>query len=236
MDKRFIAILLVTIAALGAIFWFSRDKSANDDNGSTQASVSNHTVGAGNKGVEIVEYGDFQCPACRGFFPVLQEVKAKYGDDIKFTFRNFPIDSIHPNARAAHRAAEAAAKQDKFWEFHDLLYQQQDSWKNSTAIVGVMESYAQQLELNMDQFKADYPSEEINRTINADISAGQALRVNSTPTFVINGKIIDSETQQSMATLEGFSKVIDEAISTAGHTPPSAPPAPESAPTPSPAQ
>ncbi len=211
MDRRFIVIVLLVLSALGVIFWASRSKKEATSS-KPVAAVSNHTAGAGNKGVELIEYGDFQCPSCGFFFPILQQVKQKYGDDIKFSFRHFPLDSIHPNARAAHRAGEAASMQGKFWEMHDLLYQNQESWSQASNPVTIFDSFAEQLGLDMAKYKTDFQSEQVNKTINADITAGQAIKANSTPTFVLNGKVIDSETQQTIRTLESFSKIIDEAI------------------------
>lgn len=253
MDKRFIGLLVAVVVALGALFYFSH-KSTSGSNGNTTggstAAASHHVTGAGKKGVTLIEYGDYQCPACGAFFPVLQQVTQKYGDDITFQFRNFPLDSIHQNARAGARAAEAANLQNKFWEMHDLLYKEQQIWSASTDPYQYFESYAGQLDLNKEQFKTDYQSDKVNSIINADIAEAQKINATATPTFQINGKVIDSETQQTMGTLEGFSKVIDAEIakvsagkqgnSAASPAPaesqePPASPTPAPAPTPQPA-
>jgi protein-disulfide isomerase len=124
MDKRFGLILLIVVALIGGIFIFTKKDSPTN---SSDGTVSNHSSGAGTANVDLVEYGDFQCPACSSFFQIVEQVRATYGDQIKFTFRNFPLVSIHKNAMASHRAAEAAAAQGKFFEMYEMLYQDQSA-------------------------------------------------------------------------------------------------------------
>lgn len=213
MNKQFIAIVIVVVLGLFGIFYFTKDDAqapASGGNTSSSASEegSNNTIGENKKNVVLLEYGDYQCPACGAYYTVVKQVIEKYKEDIKFQFKNFPLQQIHPNARAASRAAEAAGKQNKFWEMHDLLYEQQSTWKQSTAVNGIFESYAKQLNLNIEQYKKDFASEEVNNIINADFSAGTKAGVNSTPTFFLQGKKIEEAPQD----LEGFSKLIDQAI------------------------
>lgn len=207
MSKKFIFILLCIIAALGLIFWFTKDKS-DAPGSSTNTQPSNHVYGEGKSGVVLVEYGDFQCPACGQYFPVIKSLKEKYKEDITFQFRHFPLASIHPNAMAAHRAAEAAGKQGKFWEMHDKLYEQQQSWSTSSSAKTIFDTYASGLGLNMSQYQTDFASTETNAIINADMSAGQALGANSTPTFVLDGKKLEENPQD----LAAFEKLITDAI------------------------
>lgn len=212
MSKQFVAVLLAIVVGLGAVFVFTKDKSTTTNGGSSSgATLSNHVVGNNKKGVTLVEYGDFQCPACGAYYPVIKQVMEKYNDDISFQFRNFPLSQIHPNARAAHRAAEAADKQGKFWEMYDLLYTNQKSWESLSDPVETFNGYATQLGLNAEKYKQDYQSSEVNAIINADLAEGQKLQVNSTPTFILQGKIL-GETPRDV---EGFSKIIDEAIKAA---------------------
>jgi protein-disulfide isomerase len=206
MNKQFLVIVAVVIGALIGVFALTSGKeNSSDSSNSTQA--SNHVQGAGNKKVTLTEYGDFQCPACKQFYPIVKQIKQQYGDDITFQFKHFPLTQIHPNAFAAHRAAEAAAKQGKFFEMHDLLYENQDSWSASQDPGAIFEGFATQLSLNLDQFKTDVASEATADIINADAKEGQTLGANSTPTFAINGKKIENP-----KTLDDFKKLIDEAI------------------------
>jgi protein-disulfide isomerase len=235
MNKKILVIIAVVLAAVG--FWYiTRPDTMNNNSGS--AETTNHTVGAGNKGVELIEYGDFQCPACGRFYPIIKQVKEKYGDDLKFTFRHFPLDSIHPNARAAHRAAEAAGLQGKFFEMHDKLYEGQQLWTSESNPYDTLRGYATELGLDMTKFDTDYKSEVVNRAINNDMKAGQALKAASTPTFVLNGTKLDDETMQTVRFTEGldiavedFSKIIDAEI--AKKNPGAATPTPSTTPDPS---
>lgn len=205
MNNRFLLILAAIIVVLGGIFFFTReDESATN----TAATPSNHVYGKADSTVTLVEYGDFECPACAAYFPIVQQVKANYEDKIAFQFRHFPLVQIHPNAMIAARAAEAAGKQDKFWEMHDLLYQQQSTWAKSQNASAIFEDYATQLGLNVDQFKADVAAQATLDTINADVREGQAAGVSATPTFVLNGKKLEG----LQPTYESISKAIDEAL------------------------
>lgn len=209
MSKQFVAVLVAVIVGLGGIFWFTKDKSpSTPSSNASGSSLSNHVIGNNAKGVTLVEYGDFQCPACGAYYPLVKQVKEKYKSEIQFQFRNFPLQQIHKNARAGARAAEAADKQGKFWEMHDLLYEGQKSWENTADPQSLFEGYATQLGLNADKFKQDYASSAANDTINADLAEGEKLGVNSTPSFFLNGKKLEEAPRD----VEGFSKLIDEAL------------------------
>lgn len=217
MSKRFLLILATLVVVFIGVVVYSKNKDSSNsasNNGSADGG-SNYVLGAGTDGVTIVEFADFQCPACRSYYPITKQIKEKYGDRIKFQFRHFPLVQIHQNAMVAHRAAEAAGRQDKFWQMHDILYERQQAWESSKNPTAIMEDYAAELGLNVDQFKTDFASESVNDTISADIKAGQALGANSTPTFVINGKKVD----QLPTDLAGFSKLIDEAIAQQANQP-----------------
>jgi protein-disulfide isomerase len=204
MDKKFILVLLVIVGLFGG--YLVANKKSTDINTATTVSATNFVRGSKDAKVQIVEYGDFQCPACGGFYPILQQIEAKYGDKIGVTFKNFPLDAIHPNARAAHRAAYAAGLQGKFYEMHDLLYQSQNGWKSSTNMKSVVDSFATQLSLDMVKYEADFANPTTNAAINADIKEGQSKKVNSTPTFFINSVQVDNN---DISTVDLFSAKID---------------------------
>lgn len=212
MNKQFFAVILVVVGAMVGVFMLTDKKEAGQTGGTTsQSSPSEHKVGAGTKKVTLIEYGDFQCPACKQYYPLVKEIKQTYGDEITFQFRNFPLTAIHPNAFIASRAAEAAGKQNKFFEMHDLLYENQESWGQGSDPTATFNAFAQQLSLNLDQFKTDMASAEAAAVINADIKAAQALGATSTPTFVINGKRLE----ENPRSIEEFKKLIDEAATKA---------------------
>ncbi|MEI6480929.1 MAG: thioredoxin domain-containing protein [Candidatus Saccharibacteria bacterium] len=214
MSKRFLVILAVCVLGLVGIYVATskKDVAAPSSNGSSSKSkLSNNVIGKNSKGVQLTEYGDFQCPACGAYHPIVKQVVEKYKNEIQFQFRNFPLQAIHQNARSGARAAEAAARQNKYWEMHDLLYEQQDSWKDSKSPNVIFEGYASQLGLNIAKFKTDFASTEINEMINADFAEGTRLGVDSTPSFFLQGKKITEAPRD----VEGFSKLIDQAIKNA---------------------
>jgi protein-disulfide isomerase len=206
MDKRFLIVMGVLITAFVGIFIYS---GASNNENNTIGQPSNHVKGGNSKNVEILAFEDFQCPACAQFEPIVSEVFNKYKNEIQFRFRHFPIDSIHPNARAASRTAEAAGSQGKFFEMYDILFARQQQWASSDNAKTTFESYAKELNLDIDKFNQDFESEATNSTINADKQLGNDNGVEGTPTFYLNGQKLDSNEIQ---TVEGFSKKIEEAI------------------------
>ena len=156
----------------------------------------------------VIEYSDFQCPACAIVYPWVQRVLEERGSEMAFAYRHFPLRSIHPNAEQASRAAEAAGQQGKFWEMHDLLFEGQREWAPSSNNATLFAGYAQQLGLNVDQFNSDRESTEVKQRVVRDITSGTAARVSGTPTFFVNGTRID--TPQNY---EAFAKIISDAIS-----------------------
>src|SRR5438309_7271320 len=160
MSKRFLLLLAVVALALGGVFWVTRNKATAPASNSAQP--TNHVRSQGSSGVVLLEYGDFQCPACGAYYPIVKQLETSYSSKITFQFRNFPLSQIHPNAFAAHRAAEAAAKQGKFFEMHDKLYENQQSWVSASNPLIFFEDYAAQLSLNVEQFRKDSASVAVN--------------------------------------------------------------------------
>lgn len=211
MNKQFFAIIIVVIVGMVGIFALTGgNNGGNTENGddNTEAQPTNHVVGPEDAKVTLIEYGDFQCPACKSYVPLVDEIKKTYSDRIKFQFRHYPLVQIHPHAFIASRAAEAAGNQGKFYEMHDLLYENQESWSASSNPTPTFEAFARQLELDIEKFKADMNSAAIAAAINADVKEAQAAGANSTPTFVLNGSKIDNNPQN----LDEFKKLIDEEL------------------------
>lgn len=209
--KQLLIAVLVVAGIVGAAVLFGKDKAP------ASVELSNHLYGKEDSSVKVVEYGDFECPACGYYYSIVDQLKEKYKDQISFQFRNFPLTQIHRNALAAHRAAEAASNQGKFWEMYDLLYTNQETWNGPSSAdsvgittaqaINVFEGYAEQLGLNMEQFKADSSSSAVLDIINADTDEGKKLGISGTPTFFINGRKI--EESENVTTLDAFSKLID---------------------------
>lgn len=141
-----------------------------------------HIVGNKNAPVTLLEYGDFECPYCGQAYPIVEKIREIEGDDLKFVFRHFPLSQIHPHALPAAFAAEAAGKQNKFWEMHHLLFENQDALEDSDLI-----AYADELGLDQEQFIRDMQSPEVEQKVREDFLGGIRSGVNGTPTFFING-------------------------------------------------
>ena len=148
--------------------------------------------GAENAKVTLVEYSDFQCPACAAFFPYVEGILSAYPDDVRLVYRHFPLTSIHANAEEGAWASEAASKQGKFWEMYTLLFDRQKDWSNLAAPSEMFMAYADLLGLNKEQFKADYESAETRARVQTDVNSANRAGINSTPTFYLNGVALDN--------------------------------------------
>lgn len=155
--------------------------------------IADWTKGSNEPKVVIVEFADFQCPGCRNAFPVLNDVMSRYGEHVQLIYRHFPLSSIHPNARAAAAAAEAAGKQGKFWDMHSKLFESQNEWAqaNGTTRTDLFANYASALSIDREKFIEDITSSDISSKINFDIALGRDLGVDSTPTLYVDGKLLD---------------------------------------------
>jgi len=148
--------------------------------------AADHAAGPENAPVTLVEYGDYECPYCGNAWPVVKELQRRMGDRLRFVFRNFPQNTVHAHASVAAQAAEAAAAQGKFWEMHDLLYENQDDLAD-------VEQYALRIGLEIYQFNSDLAGEKYSKKVRDDFRGGVRSGVNGTPTFFINGVRYDGE-------------------------------------------
>ncbi len=154
-------------------------------------SSSGWVKGNAESTITLTEFADFQCPACRAFEPMLSQLDKEYGDRVKIVFKHFPLKAIHPNALPAAVAAEAAGKQNKFWEFHDVLYEKQDEWAGEANPKPKFLSYAKGLKLDTAQFEKDLNDSKIKAAVNAQVDEGIKIGVSGTPSLFINGTPID---------------------------------------------
>jgi protein-disulfide isomerase len=141
-----------------------------------------HMQGPADAPLILLEYGDYQCPYCGAAYPIVKEVQARLGDRLLFVFRNFPITTSHPDAELAAEAAEVAASQGRFWEMHDLLYENQDRLSESD-----LHGYAEQLGLDVGAFDEDLSRHVQAERVREDFMSGVRSGVNGTPTFYVNG-------------------------------------------------
>jgi len=152
-----------------------------------------HTLGPANAPVRIEEFGDFECPPCGIFHPILEQMREEFGDKLQITFREFPLVPTHQHALAAASAAEAAGLQGKFWEMHDLLYEHQNDWKKEFDVRPIYEGYAKQIGLDIDRYKRDMNGDLVAQRIFADGKRGHSLGVKGTPTVFMNGREVPFE-------------------------------------------
>jgi protein-disulfide isomerase len=214
----FLLILAVLAAALGSAWYLTRTIPA-----STPATVTNppggsgqpsglqgaatqpvadkgapgaepaHTHGPANAPAQLEEFGDFQCPPCALFHPILEQMEEEFGDKLRVTFRQFPLVPSHRHALIAASASEAAGMQGKFWQMHKLLYDHQKDWKDAFDSRPIFEGYAKQIGLDIDRYKRDMESDAVARRITADGRRGYSLGVKGTPTVFLNGREVPFE-------------------------------------------
>lgn len=146
-------------------------------------SEKDHSEGNPNAIIELVEYGDYQCPHCGKAYPVVKHMQQQLGDKLKFVFRNFPLAKIHPEAVMAAVATEAAALQGKYWEMHDIIFENQE-WLDRDSLL----EYAGAIGLDIPKFDRDMARSELAEKVEADFESGIRSGVNATPTFFINGE------------------------------------------------
>jgi protein-disulfide isomerase len=145
-----------------------------------------HSIGSEHSPITVVEYGDFECPTCKQAAPAVKLVLERFDGRVRFVFRHFPVESAHPHAMHAAQAAEAAGGQSKFWQMHDLLFENQRHLEMTN-----LRAYAQRLELDMPRFIAEMDDEIYLQRVREHMRSGTQSHVRGTPTFYINGVIQD---------------------------------------------
>lgn len=209
----------ICVVILGGLIFLSRQNRAEIGDVNTKeivkastasGNIGDHVYGSTEGKVVLVEYGDFQCPSCQAAYPILKELKEEFKDDLTFIFRNNPITQIHPNAKVAAAAAEAAGLQGKFWEMHDKLYEQQNTWGNASIDerVSHMLTIAEEVGIkDMDKFKSDMESKAVSDKINFDLGLGRKDNVTGTPTILLGGEKVEDWADKDV-----FKQKIEDAI------------------------
>ncbi len=183
--------LVVGVGLLVAGLWYLSGMEAADP-AVLQVAATDRKQGPESPKLVLIEYADFECPACAAYQPVLKEVKETYKDDLQFVYRHFPLP-MHRNAIAAALASEAAGAQGKFWEMHDLLYAKQKEWGGKPAEDrGLFEKYATELGLDLERFKGDMASDATRAAVESGRESGSEANVRGTPTFFLNGEQLDN--------------------------------------------
>jgi protein-disulfide isomerase len=214
----FVVGFLIVITVVVIIAGATSNSSDNSSNASSTfvsttapaITSSDWQEGNPNAKVTLIEYGDFECPACGAYFPLVQQLFNAESSSILFVFRNFPLYTIHPDAGIAAQAAEAAGLQGKYWQMHDLLYENQTSWtaaSPNTVVSQFFDGYAQSLGLNVNTFNQDINSSAVLTKIQNDVNGGNSAQIDHTPTFFINLQQIPNPSNY-----DSFKADIDQAI------------------------
>lgn len=219
---KWIIFAVICVVVLGGLVFTSKKDKVNVDTtnpteiiAASESSLGDQTYGKKDSKVVVMVYEDFQCPGCGGAHPGLKAVKEKYKDQIVYVFRNFPLTTIHPNALAAATAAEAAGLQGKFWEMHNMLYENQQSWSTVDAAkrTDVFSGYAKEIGIDTAKFKTDLSDKRIAEKISRDRALGAKMKVNSTPTIFVNDhKLTEEEVTDIAGKSEKLTKLIDDAL------------------------
>lgn len=206
MNKSTITTILVIVVTLGigALIAFSGGTPEVSKSSSTGEAKRETAYYKGNPEakVEIVEFSDFECPACQSASSSIREAVNFYGDNVVFYYRHFPL-SQHKYAEKAAKSAEAAGKQGKFWEMHDAIFANQSNFSDD-----IFDRLASELGMDIEQFKTDLASKEVKNIVSGDLKDGKTLKVNSTPTFFVNGEKVELKGY----TLENWKEILEPKI------------------------
>lgn len=183
-----VGLVLVVAASVFGIY-----KLSQTDNGTVlgnNINIEDHKRGPDDAKVKLVEYSDFQCPACGAFKPVVEQLITEYGDRIQFVYRHFPLKSIHGQAEIAGEAAEAAGMQGKFWEMYNKIFDNQSTWAGNFGAEEMFINYAREIGLDEGKFRADLKSGAVRNKVDKDLADAESIGLNSTPSFFLNGNKI----------------------------------------------
>lgn len=206
--RNLIILLALFVIATIASYGYLNNKKATAPVDVVVTSADHYTGPVDSKNV-LIEYGDFQCPACAAYHPVVKKVTSENVANLKFVFKNFPLISIHRNAMTGAVAAEAAAKQNKYWEMHDALYENQKAWSEGLDAKTQIMIIAASIGIDTDKLAADMQDEAVIAKVQSDLKEATALGLQSTPSFVLNGKRLDTS---SVTSFEAFETLIKKSL------------------------
>jgi protein-disulfide isomerase len=203
-NKVFIIVVIATLVLLlGGIFLFTKN-SGNPNQATVNSSLlmpqnavetsgivnGNYLPATPSATVTLVEFGDYECPACGAYHPLVKQALTDLAGKFNFVFRNFPLTQ-HANAPISSYAVEAAALQGKFWQMHDKIYETQNDWSNSTDARSIFIGYAKDLGLDVTKFTSDIDSAAVKNKVQSDLNDGLTIGINQTPTFYLNGQMLN---------------------------------------------
>ncbi len=214
MNIKRIIFWLVFIVIISLIIWGLIVASYREPGSSLARGVpaditsTDNVRGPENASITLIEYADYQCPACASYYPVVERLISDASTTLRFVARHFPLPQ-HRNAIIAAQAAEAAGKQGKYWDMAGLLYDNQKSWETlaDAQAKSIFKGYAERLKLDISKYEADFIDESIKNKIEGDRADGLKVGIKGTPTFFLNGKAIANPTSYAE-----FKKIIEDAI------------------------
>jgi protein-disulfide isomerase len=230
--KRYLPFIIIALALVGAFvlasFLWRRSNPSGDSNSplvaNTPAPPANNSPTPNQSSpaalptrpnikvsspVVLEEYGDYQCPPCGLLYPELKKIESEYGNQVQIVFHQFPLMKLHKNALAAAHAAEAARNQNKFWEMHDRLYRNQSAWAEQEDPRPIFVSYARELGLNVQEFRNDMESNQVDQRISADIQRGASLGVTGTPTVFLDSHMLKYEATNADGMRKGINLLLE---------------------------
>jgi protein-disulfide isomerase len=207
-----IGIIVILFATLWGLIVLINPGSPNNSTPKVStpapATKADITLGTADKAkATLIEYADFQCPACAVFSQFVDQARKDFGDNLLIVYRFLPLIDAHKNAMTSAQAGFAAYKQNRFWEMNALLYQNQNSWAESDNAQTIFTGYAKKLNLNLDQFAKDYNSDVAKKFIEAERTEGVSIGITFTPSFFIDGKLIEN-----VQSYDAFKQIIQNAI------------------------
>jgi len=201
-NKVFITVALATLAVIvGGIFLMGGGSSPQTNSAAVNSSIlvptgvyetsgfidGAYLAASSSATVTLVEFGDYECPACAVYAPFVKQVLTEFPGKVNYVFRNYPLPQ-HKNGSISSYAVEAAGIQGKYWEMQEKVYATQNDWVKSSDPTSLFVEYAKNLELNTDQFLSDMGSQKVKDIVQRDTNDGNTVRLSETPTFYINGK------------------------------------------------
>ncbi|MBU1118260.1 DsbA family protein [Patescibacteria group bacterium] len=187
----YVAVVAILVLAIFGIYKLVAG-SSGEANDPLTLTEDERMSGPDTAKVTIIEYSDFQCPACAVFSAEVKKLREEFPNDVRVVFRHYPLKQLHPQAERPSKAAEAAHRQGKFWEMHYKIYENQQTWSQMNNMEVEFEKYAKELELNIDDYRAAYEDKSIQDKLDADRKSGYKLTIDATPTFYINGKKLEN--------------------------------------------
>lgn len=210
---RITSVLAGIVLVVAGMAWIGNAQDHANDPQTLSVPVTDNDWFEGGKdaSVVLVEYSDFQCPACGAYAPLVRELNETYGDSLKIVYRNYPLITIHANAQLAAQAAEAAGIQGKFFQMHDILFGNQETWSKEIDPTALFVEYATTIGLDVEKFTVDLTGKDARNAVRDDIVSGNSSKISSTPTFFLNGVQITKNPQG----IEPFKALIDAALNPA---------------------